>query len=474
MVERDSIHIGAFRGWESKSKDLTVHVVAWNVAEVTRQHDGTNVTVEKPANVTKRTTNVTLPAGGKPEVEIDLPKHYGNPKYVTVWVEGEPNLRWVFRYSASKAAESIPLETRGGLAGWMFIWSVLPLVGTAGGMVQVNKYALRKAVRVPDAALAELVFLAIVSLFFGGFVFYKGTLETLAIAPWSIGVLGGLFIGVLFLFAFGKSENEALALQFTAADANVRPDGSGVWRVPNRTFHVFERDDGTLVAARDGWRAFIARAWPFANVTAEVELDGSPDMMLKGDEESEFGDVFVIDPEAASVIDEELESWSFSVPQLMSWPTDENGDRVPLPSVAWGPLVGVLAASAVVYYSIVGLLQNTALAAVGVACVLLVSVVKPNPGSLSLDLAPFHYGSVLETVIKHRKDTDEVADSEYFQEKYHQERARSNAKRKRDRERTDKTVFAELNDELSGDTRDRDERPDAVPTSTDTEVSADD
>lgn len=482
VVERDHVHLGTFRGWDAEKETVEVHVVTWHVEEVeVEAGQNRTVTRRKPVNVTEKTVNVTLAAGGRPESKVQLPEHHGEPKFVTMWVAENPDTwRWTFQYSASKAAEEVPLSTRGGLSMYLFVWGGLPFVAVSALMIGVNKHALKKAVRVPDAALLELGLVAVVVLFFAGFVFYHGTLETLAIAPWSIGVVGGLVVGVMYLFAFGQKDNEALALQFSATDASARPDGSGVWRVPNRTFNLHERDDGQLVAARDGWRAFIARAWPFADVTAEVEIDGDPEMLLKGDENSEYSDVFVIDPEAAEVIEKDLESWTVSVPKLVSWPTDEEGNRRPLPSVAWGPLVATVAACGVVYYATVGLLQNGALAAVGVCVVLLVAVTKPTPATLRLDLAPFHYGSVLENLIKHREEYDEKADAEHFQQKFYQEKAKSDAKRKRDRERADKTVFAELNDELSGrsdDDGDRGDRPDAVPTPTTSEpeeVSADD
>jgi hypothetical protein len=470
-VEREFIRLGTFRGWEPDGPTtVQVHVVVWDVERVTRQVNGTNQTVEKPANVTEKTVNVTLSGAGRPEEKIKLPEHHGEPRFVTVWIDEKPDKwRWVFRYSASKAAESVPLETRGGAAMWAFLWVGLPFVGTASAGVFGNRHVLKKAVRVPDAALLQLGFVSAVVAFFAGVVFYHGTLETLAFAPWSIGVVGGLVVSLVYLFVFGKEENEALAIQFSADNARARRDGTGVWKVPNQTFSLHERDDGTLVASRDGWLPMLARAWPFADVTAEVELDGSPEMMLKGDENSEYSDVFVVDPEQEEVIEKELESWSFSVPSVVSWPTDDDGNRRPLPSVAWGPIVATGAAAGAVYYAGVGLVQNTALAGLGVCLVFLVAVTKPNPATLKMNLAPFQYGSVLEAVIKHREEYDEVADSEHFQEKYYQERARSDAKRKRDNEREEKTVFGELNDELSGRSRrghdgDRGDRPDSVPT----------
>ncbi len=473
VVEREFVRLGTFRGWDpQESETVTVNLVVWDVETVSRQVSGSNrtVQVEKPVNVTEKTVNVTLSGAGRPEEKIPLPEHHGEPRFVTLWIDENPQKwRWVFRYSASKAAESVPLETRGGAATWAFLWVGLPFVATSSAGVFVNRHILKKAVRVPDAALLELGFVGAVVAFFAGLVFYHGTLETLAFAPWSIGVVGGLVVSLVYLFVFGKSENEALALQLSAHDARSRPDGSGVWRMPNRTFSLHERDDGTLVASRDGWLPMLARAWPFSDVTAEVELDGSPEMMLKGDESSEYSDVFVIDPESEAVIEKELESWSFSVPSVVSWPTDEEGTRRPLPSVAWGPIVATVAAAGAVYYAGVGLLANTALAGLGVCLVLLVAVTSPNPATFRLNLAPFHYGSVLESVIEHRDEYDEVADSEHFQQKYHQERARSDAKRKRDNERREKTVFGEINDELSGRNNrarngDRGDPADSVPT----------
>ncbi|AZH26836.1 hypothetical protein [Haloplanus aerogenes] len=481
VVRRNQVYLGSFRGWESEDEKVRVHVVTWRVEEETE--NGT--TVEKQlTDVQEKTVTASLAGGTYDEARIDLPPAYDGEKYVTLWLEGERDrTQWVFRLNSNAATASVPANSQGDLVMFGFVSIFLPFLGTAVGAVVLDRYLLKSAGRGPGVSVLEYGFLGFAALFMGGFVFYNGLIETLAKRPELLGILGGLFVGALAIWAFSDRGEEALFLQFRAAEADMAPDGSGTWHLANRVHTVVERSDGRKVVPRDGWVPFLARAWPFSDAAPLLEFDATnpgarrvtapkDDLLpedadddeglwsrvrtrFPGDEqEDEYDVIYLVDPTAEHVVDYSEETFRLGLPDLVEWPEDEEefvAGRFPVPSVAVGKILAGLAFVGVAYLAVTYVTTNTTLGALAAAVALGTLVVTPDAGKANVSLAPAHFDAVVGNMVQVMEGYAERADAETFQRKYHQSEAKRRAQRQRDLERKDVNTFREVVDRLAPD-----------------------
>lgn len=484
-VRRNQVYLGSFRGWDSEDANVRVHIVTWQVEE---EADENGTAVEKHlTNVQEKTVTASLSGGTYDEARIDLPPAYDGTKYVTLWLEGERDrTQWVFRLNSNAATTSVPANSRGDLVMFGFVSIFLPFLGTAVGSVVLDRYLLKSAGRGPGVSVLEYGFLGFAALFMGGFVFYNGLIETLAKRPELLGVLGGLFVGAMAIWAFSDRGEEALFLQFRAAEGDMAPDGSGTWHLANRVHTVVERADGRKVVPRDGWVPFLARAWPFSDAAPLLEfsatnpgarrVEAPKDDVLPedaddeeglfdkirtrfpGDEqEDEYDVIYLVDPTAEDVVDYSEETFRLGLPDLVTWPEDEEefvAGKVPIPSVAVGKILGGLAFVGVAYLAVTYVTTNTTLGALAAAVAVGVLVVTPDAGKANVTLAPAHFDAVVGNMVQVMEGYAERADAETFQRKYHESEAKRRAQRQRDLERKDVNTFREISDRLAPDDAD--------------------
>lgn len=485
-VQRKAVYLGSYRGWEAESLDLSLKLVAWDKGTRTVNDSGTTRRVSVPRNVSEKEISVTLPGGGYDRAKVELPRFYDSTKRITMWVEGHREAtQWTFRLSTSKATESVPVGSLGGVIKWslwnVFLWTLV----VAGGLVVLDARVMREVGRGPQWGVLEYGFLGFASLFLGGFVFYSGVMDTLARRPQLLGVLGGLFVGGIMLHVLSDPGEKALFLQPRGETTEVHPDGSGTWWWSNRVHTVVEREkDGKKVIPRRGWLAFLARAWPFLDATPVLEFDASEARKLesppskvelpenddadmwekvrtaisgKEGEDDEFDTIYLVDPLADSVVQYDEETFALELPDLVTWPDDEDSGTwirgVPVPSIAFGKILG---GSAVVV--LVGGAVSTALASagwgiVGGAVALLVLVTRPVEGAARVELAPAHFDAVLGNLTQMLEGYSERADADHFREKYHESDARRRVESVRERERDERTVFGQLADRLAPEDR---------------------
>ncbi|WP_284031798.1 hypothetical protein [Halobaculum lipolyticum] len=113
-----------------------------------------------------------------------------------MWVVGHrETTQWTFRLQTSKATQSVPIGSLGGVIKWSLFNIFIYVIGVAGGLVVLDAKVMRKVARGPQWGALEYGFLGFATLFLGGFVFYAGIMDTLARRPQLLGVLGGVFIG---------------------------------------------------------------------------------------------------------------------------------------------------------------------------------------------------------------------------------------------------------------------------------------
>ncbi len=481
-VQRKAVYLGSYRGWTADPLDLTVRIVTWNKGTRVENSSSGRRVVEVPRNVTVSDVSVTLPGGGYDRAKVELPRFYDTSKRVTMWVVGHrETTQWTFRLKTSKATQSVPIGSLGGVIKWSLFNIFIYVLGVAGGLVVLDAKVMRKVGKGPQWGALEYGFLGFASLFLGGFVFYAGIMDTLARRPQLLGVLGGVFIGGLVLYAMSGTGERSLFLQPRAETGEVLPDGSGTWWWANRVHTVVEREkDGKKVIPRSGWLPFLARAWPFVDATPVMEFSASEqrkleappeDFTLPDEDESsvwdrirtriegrpgegdEFDTIYLVDPLADDVVQYDEETFEWAFPSLVSFPEDEDSGTwvrgVPLPSIAFGKIVGgttvVVLAGAVVTLSLASV--GWGIVAGGVA--LLALVTRPVEGSARVELAPAAFDSVLGNVVRTLEGYSERADADHFREKYHESDALRRVERVRERERDTETVFGTLAERLA-------------------------
>lgn len=489
-VRRDTLYIGGIRGRDAEPQEHTVHVVTWR--EGTQMRAGPNGTereVTVPVDVTERTATVTLGGGYDNANAIPLPTSYESTERATVWVEGyEDSLRWTFSSQTAQGAAAVSLNTINDAVWWgvtnIFVWVLI----VALPLIYLADRALRKAGRGPKWGALEYGFVSFAGLFFCGFIAYNGVSDTLAQRPQLLGVAGGILVAGVATRALSRPATEALFLQFAPGTENVATDGSGDWHLNNQVHPVVEREDGTKVVPREGWLAFIAAVWPGKDARPKLEFQGEPARNLEpepesdeesdpfpdedagasdrirtaitggsgtGEAEPEYDEIYLVDPLADDVITYEKETFTFSLPDLWTFPDDEESGTwirgVPVPSVEWGKLLGGVAVFSGVFFLAQLFTASPLLSWLSVAAVAFLVTATPKEGAARVSLAPAQFDSVLANVTQMLEGWSDQADADYYRRKFHSEQATRRVERQQFAEEGDRSIFGEIADEFAPD-----------------------
>lgn len=494
LINRDSVWLHSFRGWGSADKQATVHVVKWQPGTETVRENGSTVEREVPTDVVHKTVNVSLAGGTYDEGLVKIPSSNGETSYITMWLDGQRSeTQWVFQLKSSRAAQSIPIESAGGLVMWGTTNIGFWFVGTAIGSAVLLRWLTRDLgtlLHVEDGAAAEIAAAGVFALLLAAFVFYNGVIDTLVQAPYLIGVLGGLIVGIIVSVLYEPDGREVYLLQLLP-DGNAREDASGHMLFRDHAATVYERDDGKLVMPREGYLSALARAWPGVSVTPLLEFEPHDDRKLKSlpkdveddvqfpddqgvwgrirsrlrgdnDGENTYDEIYLIDPLAEDVVEYEPETWELHTPSLLSV---RGGDRLDsetpepptvagydLPNVAWGKLVAGAGAVALAYFATSWLVKSTAWGQIAGTLVLVSFFVRPTGGGTARAyLAPFSYDAVVSNMTQLIEGYTDAADAQHFQNKYREEKAIRRAESRQQAEAEEADLFSTLNDELAPD-----------------------
>lgn len=486
VIRRDTVHVGSFRGWNSEEFNGTVNVVVWDIKKVKKKEGNTTRVVDELDVIATSSEQIQLVGGDYDTAPVRIPPAYNDTAYVTIWIDGHrEQTQWVAKIDSSTASQSVGISSLADAVGWGFVWLFLPLMLTTAGMIVVDRKVLEKAGRGPAVGALEYAFFTCAALFLGGFVFYNGVIETLAEAPYLLGVVGGVLLGLFAIWAFSDRGKRVLFLQFRAADGNAAADGSGNWHLANRVHTVVERKDGKKVVPREGWLPFLARLWPFYDAAPLLEFDAPesssshrklesppeeegvelPDdagtwerirtRFWGSSTEDEFDEVYLVDPMADDVIEYEKESFELTFPQLVHWPESEDTGTwvrgTPIPSISVGKIVAGVLIPIGAYFAGSAFFASSKLGGLTAALAGLLLVVRPSTGAARVRLSVAHYDAVIANMVQHLEGYSERADAEHFQRKYHESEAKRRASRKREDETRDHNVFRELSDRLAPD-----------------------
>ncbi|WP_379730428.1 hypothetical protein [Halolamina salina] len=454
-VKRDEVYLGGFLGWDTTT-ELDVELVYWQKGQVRVEDEEGNVRYEPAAvNQTVEETSVTL-SGGYDRESIDLLTSYDELERVTMFVSGpDGDATWRFNIKTSVLAQPVSIDTRSDLALWGLGFVLLMLVLTLALMKLAHRLHER-AGKGPGYP----IWLYIAGAFPIGFLTfvlgYQQVLSTVAEAPWILIPLVALFATIAAINWWGDDTESVGVVHVDMTSPQAHEDGSGDIPVRVESYEVAEVD-GVRGLVVDGITPYLARA---RGAIPELSLfcggeERTEDPSLRFPGRGSYDTIYFADPFESDPTTVKREGWSLS--HLYEPPeTDPDAGAVDqivdqLTAVAWErliPAAGILAAGwllggLLVASSAIGLLVSAIPAAMYAG--------QPVKGFAEWHLAPASYGSVLVALVDAKEEFDEVADRDYFRQKYHEEMGKNAAEHKRQTEESELSRFEQVMEELNGD-----------------------
>ncbi|AFK18637.1 hypothetical protein E6P09_07625 [Haloferax mediterranei ATCC 33500] len=464
-VRRNYVRLESRRAFGVEPKNVTVRIAYWKVGTVTKElEDGTVVEESVAKNVTTHTQTVTVSAGYSKPVRIDLHPHYDEQVRTTMCVEepGEPNClanpgakRWTFYHASTKAAKPIETNSEGSRLAWAIGLITLPFAGFTAVTLFAGRRLVEKARGSPSISLLAWV-LVLIGTGTAMVLFWNQISSSLIRAPWMLGVIGGIFLGILATEWFGdnsylalfvrlraKDGMDSMVRQASPTDGGDRPDpladdlatdGGESSRqsvdmdaVPGRLIadvypqRMVRGMDGTRSAVKRGLAKFYARA---RGARADMMTNGRPQTSIEVTG-GPYEELFFLDPESPNPVEYEAERHEIRFPDLII--RDEDGNA----NVNAKAIIGGLAALGASWLLGDVLLDSASIGLLIGGFVLFVTkVMRPVEGRFGVDLAPVHYGNALATLLRHADQIGNVKSWETLFDRFHAEKAENKAENK--------------------------------------------
>ena len=449
-IERTSLYLGGSFGWGAGGEELDVTIVTWKHGEVPVEDADGNVRYEEAAvDQDVRETSVEIPQSFA-ETEVDLAASYDEPRRATMFVEGsEGTAQWTFDIHTSRAAEPVAVDTRSDLAMW-----IAAVLGAALVVILASLYAARQFHRNAGAGPGYPIWLYAAAAIPVGFmtvlIGWQNVISTLAEAPWILIPVVALVTVVAAVTWWGDDTRTVEVIHLKLDEPDVQEDGSGGFDIHTSTWPLAEvggagrkKTEGVVL---EGISAYLART---RGAIPEFDIGGDASVTYNGTGQADeivFADPFDPDP-----INFEREGWSIShlyrSPEADEIPDDATTiDRLAiyLEGVAWAEVLAFLAivsggfiVGATIFAA--GLLGAAAATIPGA-----MYVARPVKGTCKVNAAPGTFGSVVLQMIQAGEELEELADREWFKEKYFAEKGSNVAERKQAREETELRKFDEV------------------------------
>jgi hypothetical protein len=408
-VNSNRLTIRTIRFGDESDFDETFNltIVFWQTEQETVQRGNETVTETRLTNVS--TYSETVEAGrGYGSSNVTLPPHYDDTYRATMWVEGQPSIRWTFEHKSVESSRAIPISTVGDY--WSYT-AINLLTWILGGVIVAAPSAvglLRRAGRGPNKSVVwwGLVLGGTTAVF--GSSAYVWTASLIATIPPVVGVVvaGIVFIIMLETVEFGITRLAFIQLFTSDAEStNLRGEIAETATGARLTTLTVASTDGETLAIHDGIRPFVARLWTGGTPLRGVEkLDydfslSSPRLSITSPVADELifvhddsDEILRYDPER---LDLEIDPWDDdgSVDWGTVWEIATTGavgisigtigaDAIGLPS---GPIVGV---------------------ALGIVAIYLRRAV-PIEGSAQFRPAPAHTDDAVATALKYQKEVSD-------------------------------------------------------------------
>jgi hypothetical protein len=175
------------------SREYTLHVVYWQLAERSVERGNRTVTQRYADNVTTTTKTLSFPRPFGTST-VDLRPHYGEPVEVTMWLEQAPeSARWRFTHHSLSTTQGVSTDTAGERLWWLFtnfgLWVMGFAIPVFGGI-----FAAKRRASTPDKG--TIWWLIVVLLAGGGILLfaYSSLAELFVDAPQ---VLAGVIVALI-------------------------------------------------------------------------------------------------------------------------------------------------------------------------------------------------------------------------------------------------------------------------------------
>lgn len=454
-IERNQVWVRSKRAWGAPSKNLTFNVVYSDRKVVTRTTNNTTETETVARNVTVQQVNVTV-AGGVDRTEIPLQPMFEKTKRVTIWLDGKPNVKWVFAHHSNYATVAMGHIARGEFTMLATGWLGIPILVLSIVSLLIMGWAHKKAAAGPQIHPLVYFFLAIIIVPILLFLMWARVADVVSRFPILIGLVISLAIGgvgawlrddtfpIIFIkpkFRYGR--DGALAADgggdlpdgVDQADLNATVVGFEI--IPKQATYTADHEIGLIPNMAP--IAYLARLFGAINIV-EGAKEHTGDVQSWGP----YRHVFVAHPESESALDYQPEGFAWGGFGILETVTDANGEvtgrRLSVSALAM-LLVSVTVPFNLVYLWTGG---NLTLGVLGGLAGLIIKGTTTRTPKAAWEPAPVEMADPLATMFNTLEGIEEVTDARDTEELWLDEKTDNSQKRQAFEDSNDLTVIAEM------------------------------
>jgi hypothetical protein len=391
-VQRNAVYLRSYILDDARTE--TVNIAYWEKGTRTVKQGNTTTSEPIAENVSVHEHQVTMPFG-RPTVEIPLQQH-DRPVQVTMWLEGQPDVRWRFEHQSIATTQSAGIDSEGDYLSRVLMEFIIPVIlGTFGGGFGIKKM-LDRAGAGPQWGFAPWIILLTIVTGAGVLWGYSSLADLIVMAPTVLAlyVVGVICIIILETYTSGVSRSMFLQPVLEAATSPTGEDAHDMTRVDMEEHKTVRMSDGSTAILKPGLLPFLARAFGRA-----ARLEGADELnMITEMPNSKWDRLYYVHPEAEEVIHYDSEGWSFEFPSV----SRDNAVKM----AAGVGLLGFGAYAAATY-------SGPTVAAVGVVGAVAAVTLTPQEGEAWFEPAPAHMRSAHSTMMML---TEETRDAETIDE----------------------------------------------------------
>jgi len=416
-VQKNAVYLRTF-ALESGSE--TVKIAYWEPKTKTVQRGNTTETVRTAANVSVQEVELTYERG-RPTLEIPLKQH-SDPTQVTMWLESDPDTRWVFEHHSIATTQSAGIDSEGDYLrsvildfGWIIV------VGLLGGGLSIRA-AMRRAGIGPQWGYLPWVIGWSLSTGLALLIDYSAIANFVVENPWSIAVWVVVLGLLIMLETFQQNVRKVRFVQPKVEDATSPRGESVLGRIGESevTKRIVKLPNGGHAVVGQGPRRFLARL-----VGEPATFENYDERAAKVEvEEGGVDEKIYIDPDADDVLEIEPEGfdWAWKRKTLLTEPdgepaVDEDGER--LYETSWNydriaislfATAGVGVATALAFTPLLGYIAG--------AGTLGLSMLSPKRTAYArAEFAPAHVESVHTSMVAMRQGLEDAKTFEQMEQK---------------------------------------------------------
>ncbi len=329
-LKTNSVYLRTIRA-STGTKTVNVTVVSYDVSTRTITQGNTTRTEQVATNVTETTQQVELGPGWS-LAEISLP-HHDDTKQVTMWLEDHPDTaRWTYPHKSVATTTPIAINTWSGFLMFAGGFVIVPaLGGGAYGAKKVRAW-VQKAGVPPGHGVGYYVGLTLAATLGIVMWLYYQAAEIIVTAPPVLGLgVAAAYVGYMLSTHEGNAEEKLFwqpHIESVDAFAKSKLPSIGAGNDDHavsfsedmpfgtmQSYRVLDEGQKGLSIVRDGWVPFLAR------------LKGGRARIANADElktrfslwDSQWSEVFIVDPEAETLIEYEPPGLELKTPEIETW-----------------------------------------------------------------------------------------------------------------------------------------------------------